>query len=100
MDLWTEQQVVARLGEATRGKTLIVVTHRPAPLELVDRLIVLDGGVKVADGPREDVMRALRQAAARRGGTVAQNNPAVPTAPVTPPAVTIPLSTVLKGASR
>ena len=40
---------------------MIVVTHRTSLLELVDRIIVIDGGRIVADGPKTQVVEALRQ---------------------------------------
>jgi len=52
IDVQTEQAIVQRLAEATKGRTLIVVTHRPSLLELVDRVIVIDDGRVVADGPK------------------------------------------------
>ncbi|HEY8509938.1 MAG TPA: type I secretion system permease/ATPase, partial [Steroidobacteraceae bacterium] len=52
MDSATEADLIARLREATQGRTLIVVTHRSSVLELVDRVIVLDKGRVVADGPK------------------------------------------------
>lgn len=66
MDLWSEQQTVRRIGEATKGRTLIIVTHRPAPLDIVDRLIVLDQGRKIADGPKAAVMARLKEFARAR----------------------------------
>jgi len=42
-------------------KTLLVITHRTSLLELVNRIIVIDGGKIVADGPKEQVVEALRQ---------------------------------------
>jgi ATP-binding cassette subfamily C protein LapB len=44
-------------GEA--GCTLVVVTHRPAVLELVRRIVVVDNGRVVMDGPRDQVLAAL-----------------------------------------
>jgi ATP-binding cassette subfamily C protein LapB len=38
-----------------------MVTHRTSLLELADRIIVLDGGRIVADGPKATVVEALRQ---------------------------------------
>lgn len=43
-----------------QGKTLVVVTHKTSMLELVDRIIVIDGGRKVADGQKDEVLQALR----------------------------------------
>jgi ATP-binding cassette, subfamily C, bacterial LapB len=60
MDGRSESEVMQRLGAALAGQTLILVTHRPALLELVDRLIVLDGGRVFADGPKASVLDLLR----------------------------------------
>lgn len=61
MDHSTESHVLKELQEYSEGKTLLVVTHRNALLQLVDRVIVVDGGRIVADGPRDAVVTALRQ---------------------------------------
>jgi ATP-binding cassette, subfamily C, bacterial LapB len=61
MDNATEQAMKRRLGEFIKGRTTILVTHRTSLLELVDRIIVLDQGRVVADGPRESVIKALRE---------------------------------------
>lgn len=44
----------------TDEHTLILVTHKSSMLELVDRIIVLDEGRVVADGPKEAVLSALK----------------------------------------
>lgn len=44
LDAETEDGVIDRIAELRRGKTLILLTHRPAPLRLADRVIRLDGG--------------------------------------------------------
>jgi ATP-binding cassette subfamily C protein LapB len=59
MDNSTENVFKARLGEILAGKTLLLVTHRNSMLSLVDRLIVVDGGKVVADGPKATVLDAL-----------------------------------------
>ncbi len=38
---------------------MLLVTHRPAMMALVDRLLVLDRGRLVADGPKDAVLKAL-----------------------------------------
>jgi ATP-binding cassette, subfamily C, bacterial CydD len=48
LDVQTEQWVIARIAELRRGKTLILLTHRPAPLCLADRVLRLDNGQLVA----------------------------------------------------
>ena len=60
LDHSTEEIVRQRLAAAMRDKTVLIVTHRNALLELVDRLIVIDAGRVVADGPKDRVVAALR----------------------------------------
>ncbi len=61
MDFATEQAFVAALLEYLKGRTLLLVTHKPTLLALVERIIVLDAGRVVADGPKEKVLQALAQ---------------------------------------
>ena len=67
------QRTEARLIENLRsikGITMLLVTHRTAMLPLVDRLVVLDHGAIVADGPREEVLQMLKDGRVRaREGT-------------------------------
>jgi ATP-binding cassette subfamily C protein LapB len=57
MDVQTEKQVLQSLKNHCVDKTLIIITHRTSLLELVDRVIVLDKGKVVADGPKAMVMQ-------------------------------------------
>lgn len=59
MDAQSEVMFLRQLKEAAGTRTLIMVTHRPAVLELVDRVIVVDGGRIVLDGPKGAVLAAL-----------------------------------------
>jgi ATP-binding cassette, subfamily C, bacterial LapB len=59
LDQTTEQMLIKALAEWARDRTLIVVTHRPQLLELVDRIVVLDQGRVVIDGPRSAVVEQL-----------------------------------------
>jgi ATP-binding cassette, subfamily C, bacterial LapB len=61
MDNTTEEILRGRLQTWTQNKTLLLITHRTSMLSLVDRLIVLDNGHIVADGPKEAVIDALRK---------------------------------------
>ena len=61
MDQGTEELIKHRLAHALQGKSLVLITHRPSLLSLVDRLIVLDRGKIIADGPRDQVMKAMMQ---------------------------------------
>jgi len=62
LDAQAEASLIARLEQATRGKTLLIVTHRMSMVRLVDRIIVLDKGRVLVDGPRDTVMRAMSTA--------------------------------------
>jgi ATP-binding cassette subfamily C protein LapB len=55
------RQLLAWMGPAT----LILTTHKASMLELVDRVIVLDRGRLVADGPRQQVLEALQKGEVR-----------------------------------
>ena len=68
MDHNTEQAFIAHLKAFLAGRTLVIATHKPAMLELVDRLIILDEGKVVADGPRESVLQALARPAQGKPG--------------------------------
>ena len=59
MDENSELHVVNSLKQFAKEKTLIVVTHRKAPLQLVDRIIVMDQGKIVIDGPKAMVLERL-----------------------------------------
>jgi len=61
MDHSTEVAVRKQLAELIKGRTWLVVTHRQSLLEMVERIIVIDNGRLVADGPRETVVQALQQ---------------------------------------
>jgi ATP-binding cassette subfamily C protein LapB len=60
MDHQSEARLRTRLAGATAGKTMMVVTHRTALLDMVSRVIVMDEGRIVADGPKDRVIEALR----------------------------------------
>ena len=59
MDNGAENRFKARLAAALDGQTIVLVTHRASLLALVDRLIVMDGGRVVADGPRDQILKSL-----------------------------------------
>lgn len=67
MDHSTEEEVKLRLRKYMEGKTALIVTHRTSLLELVDRIIVVDQGKIVADGPKATVIEALRQGRVGKG---------------------------------
>lgn len=63
MDSQSEKLLVERLqGMLSENQTLIVSTHRPALFALCDRIIVMDQGRIVADGPKEQILsQGVRQ---------------------------------------
>ncbi|HEX6017254.1 MAG TPA: type I secretion system permease/ATPase [Burkholderiaceae bacterium] len=60
MDFSTEAQITQRIAAWAQLKTVVLVTHRTSLLSLVSRVIVIDGGKVVADGPRDRIMEALQ----------------------------------------
>ncbi|HEY6815931.1 MAG TPA: type I secretion system permease/ATPase [Croceibacterium sp.] len=59
MDTQTEDGLIQRLQAEAADKTLIVITHRPSLLKLVKRIMVIEGGRVVADGPRDEILKRL-----------------------------------------
>lgn len=59
IDDTTAFNLMQKLKTYLEDKTLILVTHKPNILFLVDRLIVLDGGHVIADGPREEILQGI-----------------------------------------
>jgi len=75
MDMASERALIERLKTAFRpDQTLIITTHRHAMLNLVERLIVIENGTVVADGPRDSILKMLRdKTGARKTGPVSVN---------------------------
>ncbi|EKE69941.1 ABC transporter [Gallaecimonas xiamenensis 3-C-1] len=65
LDPATEQKVLRQLGQLGRDCTLLLVTHKHSMLELVDRLIVLENGHLVVDGPKDQVLSWLKEQGGR-----------------------------------
>lgn len=59
MDFSTEAFVTQQMQRHCQDKTVVLVTHRTSMLAFVDRVIVIDQGKIVADGPRDRIMQAL-----------------------------------------
>ncbi len=68
MDNTTERKMRHQLIEHCSDKTIVLVTHKASMLELVDRIIVMDSGRIVADGPKEQVHAALKEGKLNLGG--------------------------------
>ena len=64
MDHNAEANYIATVASYAQGRTMVLVTHKPSMLALVTRIIVIDSGRVVMDGPRDDVLRQLTRPAA------------------------------------
>ena len=61
-----EQRLLEALQPELLGKTVVLATHRPAPLSLVSRIVLLDAGQMLADGPRDAVLQAVKEGRIQR----------------------------------
>ena len=59
MDAQTEQALLQRLQQELQGRTLVLITHRPPLLQLVQRIILIEKGKIAADGPRDAVLQKI-----------------------------------------
>ena len=60
MDNRTESKLKGNLAALLPGKTLVLITHRGSLLELVNRIIIIESGAIIADGPRDQVLTAMK----------------------------------------
>ena len=68
MDTASEQLLIEKLKPTIKDKTVVIATHKMAMLELVDYLVVIDGGHVVASGPKKDVLAALKSGKINQAG--------------------------------
>ena len=61
MDQATEAQLIQRLEAELKGRTFVLITHRPALVRLVDRIVILQDGKVIQDGPRDAVLKSLQR---------------------------------------
>ena len=74
MDATSEARMKARLAADLRGRTLLLITHRASLLDLVDRVVVIDCGRVVADGPKQQVLQALQRGEIRVASAAADRD--------------------------
>ena len=60
MDNQSEYRFKEKMEPYLKDKTLIVITHRHSMLDLVDRLVIMDKGRIVVDGPKRAVLDGLK----------------------------------------
>jgi ATP-binding cassette subfamily C protein LapB len=68
MDHTSEAQIIQRLRSIISDKTVIIISHRIPLLDLTDRIIVMDNGRVIADGPKSEVLKALSNSQIRSAG--------------------------------
>lgn len=95
LDEMTEVAALRALAEWGQGRTMVVVTHRPSVLPFVQRVIVVDQGRIVMDGPRDQVLQRLRSGPATHAPS---GDAAVPSAPE-PSAPSAPAPAAAAGAT-
>ena len=57
-----ERHFLGALASWSAERTLVIATHRMRVLDVVSRIIVVDGGGIILDGARDGVLRAMRKA--------------------------------------
>ena len=65
MDQASEQHICHQIKENFADKTMLLITHKMSMIDVVDRIIVMDRGTVVADGPKQEVLDALKEGALR-----------------------------------
>ncbi len=59
MDNQTEMQLIERLKAELADRTALIITHRMPLLNLVSRIILMESGKVIADGPRDAILKQL-----------------------------------------
>jgi ATP-binding cassette subfamily C protein LapB len=59
MDAQTETALIQRLRDELKGRTLVLITHRPPLLALVSRILLIERGRVALDGPRDEVLKQI-----------------------------------------
>ena len=66
LDMNTEKELLKRLKNEFINKIVLIATHRPGPLEITERLIILDDGRIAADGLKDEVLQNVREGRVKR----------------------------------
>ncbi|MEH0667394.1 type I secretion system permease/ATPase [Vibrio scophthalmi] len=65
MDNRSEMHIKQQLSQLKSSETLILITHKTSMLDVVDRVIVMEKGSIIADGPKAEVLSSLKQGKVR-----------------------------------
>jgi len=66
MDPSSENRLMRRLANITKDRTVILITHKGSMLQLCDRLVLMDRGLLLADGQRDEVIQRLQSGEFKR----------------------------------
>ena len=66
LDMNSEKILLQNLKSEFQNKIIVIATHRPGPLEIADRLIVLDNGKLAANGLKESVLQDIKNGNVKR----------------------------------
>ncbi len=69
LDRRSEQRLLEQLKKLDDTKTIFLSTHKSSMLDVVDRIVVLEKGRLIADGPKLEVINWLREGGPRSGPT-------------------------------
>ena len=69
LDARAEKLFMESISVTTKDRTLLLITHKTHLLNLVDRIIVLDRGKIIADGPKASVLAQLKTGQLKQGGS-------------------------------
>jgi ATP-binding cassette subfamily C protein LapB len=105
MDINGEKLLIDKLKRHLLSPTIVLITHRASIIELVDRVIVIEGGKVLAQGPKNDFFKPAANPASPAPTASKGSKPVAPetpasqsTSPSTTASVTIP-GVVIKPAS-
>lgn len=62
MDEASEKNLIHQLQPYLKNRTFILITHKLSMLTLVDRIMILEKGKKIADGSKEQILAKLSEA--------------------------------------
>ncbi len=74
MDGGSEERFKERMNAVMPGRTVVLVTHRASLLPLVDRVIIMEEGKVMLDGPRQEVIQQMTSGQIRPAGPVQTAN--------------------------
>ncbi|AGH80834.1 ABC transporter [Psychromonas sp. CNPT3] len=63
LDARAEKQFMSSMAKTAKHRTLFLITHKMHLLQLVDRIIILERGHIVADGPKDVILEKLKNGA-------------------------------------